>query len=262
MLAEIFRSKLPEIAERKQQISETELLGSAEYHPRGFLRALRAASSDGQTGLIAEVKKASPSSGVIRDPFDVNEVVRAYENAGATALSVLTDSHYFQGSPRNLQIARERNRLPILRKDFICDRYQLAEAVNWGADAVLLIVAGLERSQLTELYLGARELKLDVLVEVHSEAEMEVAAVLEAGLIGINNRDLKTFKTDLRMTQRLAANAPAEALLVSESAIRSHEDVEFVQSYGAKAVLIGSAFCSQPDIEASVRSIMGWPVMA
>lgn len=256
ILTEIFAHKADEIAFAKSLVSPEELLArSAEAPPRrGFLNALKAAQ---KPGLIAEVKKASPSAGVIRENFDPVELAVTYEQAGANCLSVLTDIKYFQGSPDYLMRIREQVELPLLRKDFIADPYQIAEAVLWGADAILLIVAGLEKSQLFDLHALAQVSGLDVLVEVHDEAECEVANELKAPLVGINNRDLRTFKTDLSTTACLLPLLTGAELKVSESALYSYQDVQQVHTYGADAVLIGTAFTQSADVGAAVRSIMG-----
>lgn len=258
ILTEIFAHKAQEVAFAKSLVSPEELLARAADAPprKGFLRALQSAL---KPGLIAEVKKASPSAGVIRENFDPIDLAQVYEQAGATCLSVLTDVKYFQGSPDYLMRIREEVGLPLLRKDFIADPYQIAEAVLWGADAILLIVAGLEKSQLFDLHALAHLSGLDVLVEVHDEAECEIANELKAPLVGINNRDLRTFKTDLSTTQRLLPLLTEAQLRVSESALYSNEDVQKVHSYGADAVLIGTAFTQSDDVGAAVRTIMGAP---
>lgn len=256
ILTEIFAHKAEEVAFAKSLVSPEELLArSADAPPRrGFLNALKSAV---RPGLIAEVKKASPSAGVIRENFDPIDLAKIYEQSGATCLSVLTDVKYFQGSPDYLIRIRSEVELPLLRKDFIADPYQIAEAVLWGADAVLLIVAGLEKSQLFDLHALAELSGLDVLVEVHDDAECEIANELKAPLVGVNNRDLRTFKTDLSTTARLLPLLTEAELKVSESALYSHEDVQQVRAYGADAVLIGTAFTQSEDVGAAVRSIMG-----
>lgn len=255
-LAEIFAHKAIEVERAKASLPLAELRAMAMDMPpaRGFRAAL-----DRREGiaLIAEVKKASPSQGLIRADFDPVAVALAYADAGADCLSVLTDVDYFQGSPENLRRVRAAVDLPLLRKDFVAEPYQIYEAKAWGADAILLIVAGLEDGQMADLYGQARELGLDVLVEVHDEAETVRANVLGADLIGVNNRDLSTFKTDLATSERLMPLIRSEALKVSESALSAHEDVARAGRAGAKAVLIGTAFCAEPDIVAKVREVMG-----
>jgi len=208
--------------------------------------------------LIAEVKKASPSQGLIRADFDPAEIARTYEEAGAQCLSVLTDSPNFQGSLENLKLCREATNLPCLRKDFVYDPYQVYESRAWGADAILLIVAMLEAGQLNELYYLARDLRMDVLVEIHNDEELRRAIDLKADLIGINNRDLNTFKTDIQTSVNLLPFLPAGVVSVSESALATRADVETVHQAGARAVLIGTTFCGSPDIGAKVREVMGW----
>lgn len=225
--------------------------------PRGFAHALRGPG----LALIAEIKKASPSGGVLRADFDPAAIARVYEQSHAAALSVLTNSRYFQGSLEYLATVRQAVRLPILRKDFIVDEYQIIEAERYGADAVLLIAACLDGSQLRDFREIAEGEGLDALVEVHDEAELELALKSGAQLIGINNRNLKTLETDLETTFRLAAKLPREArnglILVSESGIRSQQDTERLINAGVNAVLIGEAFMRAPDIGQRVREVMG-----
>jgi indole-3-glycerol phosphate synthase len=225
--------------------------------PRGFRAAL--ADARPSLALIAEVKRASPSKGVIRPDFDPVTIAQAYEAAGAHALSVLTDERYFGGSLENLRRAREATRLPCLRKDFLLDPYQLYEARAWGADAVLLIVAGLEREQLAELHALALELGMDVLVEVHTLEEAETALGLGAELVGVNNRNLTDFRTDLSISEQILPLLAGRALAVSESALETCADLERVRAAGARAVLIGTAFMAAPDVGGKVREVMGWP---
>jgi indole-3-glycerol phosphate synthase len=257
-LREIFEHKKVEVDQARHAVPLAELLSQIRENPppKGFRRALE--ESPHAPSLIAEVKKASPSQGLIRADFDPVAIAAAYQSAGAACLSVLTDEKYFAGSPDNLRRVRESSALPILRKDFIFDPYQVYEARAWGADAVLLIAAGLTREALHVLHDISREAGLDVLVEVHDEREAEVALKLGADLIGINNRDLSTFTTDLGVTERVAAMLAGEALVVSESALHSHEDVARVAKAGARSVLIGTAFCSSADVEGKVREVMGW----
>lgn len=207
--------------------------------------------------LIAEVKKASPSEGVIRADFDPVSIAEAYVQAGAQALSVLTDWAYFQGSPAFLASVREAVSVPLLRKDFIEDRYQVLEARAWGADAILLIVAALEKGLISDLSAEAKELGMDVLVEVHDAAELDVALELGCDLIGVNNRNLQNFVTTLETTERLLPRIGPNAVAVSESGIHTHADCKRVERAGAKAVLIGTAFCASPDIGGKVLEVMG-----
>jgi indole-3-glycerol phosphate synthase len=256
VLDKIFAHKAEEVAAAKSAVglAALEATARAAGAPRGFLSALR--SAPGGLALIAEVKKASPSKGLIRPDFDPVVIARAYARAGASALSVLTDERFFQGSAENLRLAREASGLPCLRKDFLNDPYQIYEARAWGADAVLLIVAALDDSQLRDLHALAVELEMDVLVEVHSDSETDRALALGAPLIGVNNRDLSDFHTSLEISDRLLPRIAPHALAVSESALETRADLDRVQAAGAKAVLIGTTFCASPDIEAKVREVM------
>ena len=230
----------------------------AELPPcRGFARALGEGRRR-EIGLIAEVKKASPSKGLIREDFHPVELARGYEAAGADCLSVLTDREFFRGANEYLTRIREAVGLPLLRKDFTIDPLQIYEARLIGADAILLIAAILKPDELKSFHGLAKDLGMDVLVEVHDRREMET--VLELGLaelVGINNRDLRTFVTDLKTTEELAGLAPDHATLVSESGIMSPEDLERVRSAGADAVLIGEHFMRQPDVGEAVLALMG-----
>jgi indole-3-glycerol phosphate synthase len=257
MLTRIYEQKRLEVEHSKGLVSEGTLREMAREvePPRGFRRALE--STPG-LALIAEVKKASPSRGVIREDFDPQEIAKAYERAGAHCLSVLTDMPYFQGSPANLAICRSATKLPCLRKDFIFDGYQVAESRAWGADAILLIVAMLEDAAIRELHAQAVHLGMDVLVEVHTVPEAERALALGADLIGVNNRDLADFGTSLGPSETILPLLSGRCVPVSESALESRADLDAVESSGAKAVLIGTTFCSAPDIEAKVKEVMGW----
>ncbi len=260
ILDEIFANKVLEVEASKSLVSELDLKAMAHdaVKPRGFRLALL--SDPWPVALIAEVKKASPSEGVIRADFDPVDIAQIYEREGASCLSVLTDERYFQGSQEYFRQVRATVSLPLLRKDFICDSYQLWESKAWGADAILLIVAYWMKEvpgvPLKELYAQAKHLGLDVLVEVHDDAETEVALELGADLIGVNNRDLSTFKTSLATSERLIPRITKHALAVSESALSTREDVERVTVAGARAVLIGTSFCRKPDIAQAMRDIM------
>lgn len=208
-------------------------------------------------GLIAEVKKASPSKGLIREDFDPVQLAMAYERAGADCLSVLTDTPYFQGSAEYLRKVREQVRIPILRKDFTIDPLQIYEARLMGADAILLIAAILNDKQLKEFLALARDLGLDALVEVHDLEELERALKLDVAMIGINNRNLRTFVTDLQTTETLIAHVPDDRLVVSESGIAAPQDIDYLYGLGARAVLIGEHFMRQPSIEDAVDALMG-----
>jgi indole-3-glycerol phosphate synthase len=219
---------------------------------RGFAAALRAR----RPAVIAEVKKASPSKGVIRADFDPVAIARRYAACGAAAISVLTEERYFQGSPAYLEAIRAAVDVPLLRKDFIVDPYQVAEARAWGADAVLLIVAALEDAALRDLHAAARELELDVLVEAHTEEEVERAAAAGATLIGINNRDLRTFVTTLATAERLFARLPADALAVAESGIETAADVARLRRAGYEVFLVGESLMRQPDPGAALQALL------
>jgi indole-3-glycerol phosphate synthase len=229
---------------------------------RDFMGALRN-PSHGNIALIAEVKKASPSAGVIRENFDPVRIAKEYEAAGASCLSVLTDERFFHGSLDYLRQIRQAVKLPLLRKDFIIDERQILEAIEWGADAILLIVAILEDAQLKKFYALAVEAGLAALVEVHAEMELDRALAVGAELIGVNNRDLKTFKVDLATTEHIAgklfsSRATRHApLLVAESGIHTRADVERLARCGAKAVLVGESLMRGGDIHAKVRELLG-----
>ncbi len=227
-----------------------------EDQPRGFERHLREAAASQWTAIIAEVKKASPSRGVIRADFDPLEIAEIYQNNGATCLSVLTDEHFFMGHLRYLGLIRETVSLPLLRKDFICDPYQIYEARAAGADAVLLIAAMLDVGQLKEFHAVARELHLDVLLEVHDEPEMEMALQTDCSLIGVNNRNLRTFVTDLDTTRRLSGMLPPGRLLVAESGIHNRSDIDRLAADGAKAYLIGESLMREEDIGAKLQEML------
>ncbi|WP_308639149.1 indole-3-glycerol phosphate synthase TrpC [Paenibacillus silvisoli] len=224
---------------------------------RGFERRL-AVSPKRELGLIAEVKKASPSKGLIRPDFDPVTLARIYEEAGADCISVLTDEDYFQGKNEYLTAVSAAVNVPLLRKDFTVDYRQIYEARLIGADAILLIAAILRPTQLSEFYDIAKSIGLDVLVEVHDQEEMEAVLGLgKATLVGINNRNLHTFVTDIGTTERLIGLVPAGVTVISESSLASRDDIAFVQNAGAKGVLIGEHFMRQPDVGEAVRDLMG-----
>jgi len=249
VLKKIFDRKTEEVAERKQQrsIAELEKLAASADPARGFRSALSDRVMQGQAAVIAEVKKASPSKGVIREAFYPAEIAASYEAGGAACLSVLTDIDFFQGADDYLQAARGACSLPVLRKDFTLDPYQIWEARALGADAILLIVACLELSHLKDLHDCAREAGLDVLVEVHDEAELDEALTLGGDLIGINNRDLHTFDTSLDTTYRLLERIPAEVQVVTESGFSSAAQVAEMRGRGVHTFLIGETFMRAED---------------
>lgn len=243
------------IAKANMPISALETLAQ-EIKPRGFQRALEKNASTG-FALIAEIKKASPSKGLIRADFDPAQHALAYQAGGASCLSVLTDGPSFQGDLEFLMLARGSSSLPILRKDFMIDPYQIPESRARGADCILLIMACLSDIQATELLDAAEKMELDVLVETHNAGEMERAVNLNARLIGINNRNLSTFHTDLKVTAELAPMAPRDSFLVSESGISEHQDLGILKDYGAKAFLVGESLMRQSDLVSATKSLLG-----
>ena len=257
-LEQICATKREEVAARKRMRSLADLDASAREQtaPRGFRSALERAERSG-FGLIAEIKKASPSKGLIREDFHPAAHARAYAAGGAACLSVLTDAPYFQGHEDYLVEARSACELPVLRKDFMVDTWQVAEARALGADAILIIVAALDDGAMVEIERAAVEYGMDVLVEIHDRAEMERAALLQSRLIGVNNRDLRTFSTDLATTEALAPLAPEGSLLVGESGISRIEDCQRLSHAGVNSFLVGESLMRQRDVEAATRMLLG-----
>lgn len=244
VLRKIIARKWEEIAERKAQVSLEQLKTQAAQQPaaRGFVRSIENKIAQGKSGVIAEIKKASPSKGVIREHFVPSELARSYEQGGAACLSVLTDVDFFQGADEYLQQARAAVSLPVIRKDFLVDEYQIYEARAMGADCVLLIVSALSSEKLKELNTLAQSIGLDVLVEVHDEAELNIALELPNKLIGINNRNLHTFDVTLETTYKLLDRIGSERIVVTESGILAPADVQAMRSKNVNAFLVGEVF--------------------
>lgn len=259
ILAEIYQHKLVEVRERKKVLSVQEICARTkcgERKIRDFFAALKSKDQKQEVGLICEVKKASPSHGIIRQNFDAVEIAEAYEAAGAACLSVLTDEKYFMGADKYLIDIMANSTIPILRKDFMVDTYQIYEAKMIGADCILLIVAMLEDAKLRELEQCALDSGLSVLIEVHNEEELQRASRLKSKLIGINNRDLKTLKVNLETSLFLAEQVPNDYVLVAESGIADVSDVELLRQAGINCFLIGEHFMRQDDVGAAVEKIL------
>jgi indole-3-glycerol phosphate synthase len=259
ILAKICEDTRAETAWRKaaRDLDHIKADAKAADKPRGFARALMDATAKGHPGLITEIKKASPSGGIIREDFDPPELARAYAEGGAACLSVLTDGPHFQGTIAHLQSARAAVKLPVIRKDFILDPWQVYESRAIGADCILLIMAALEDAQARDLEDLARNLGMDVLAEVHDEAELERALGLQTPLLGINNRNLKTLETNLETTERLAKLVPPDRFLISESGIKSNADIKRLQKVCVQGFLVGESLMRQPDVTAAVKTLLG-----
>ncbi len=259
VLKKILAVKAEEIAAGLASPGLPQIIQQAEAAAptRGFSAALRGRAAAGLPGVIAEIKRASPSKGLIREDFDAASIAAMYAAGGAACLSVLTDRQFFQGGPEYLQQARNQTHLPVIRKDFLVSEFQIYEARAMAADAVLLIVAALDDAELTALNTLARELGMDVLIEVHDEAELERAMRVEPQLLGVNNRNLHSFETTLQTTARLAKLAPPAALLVCESGIHTPEDVAFIQDLGVNTFLVGEALMKAPHPGEQIGQLFG-----